>query len=143
MLRTSLFSSIFAFAVIGCSGNENSDALKPSASGEATAQQPVAKKEFKLDAEALRKAAEEVPLVPSPAEMQKSLSNAGLSSKLSDLVRSDRNISMDVSDKDNLAVRTGVVLADLVLTIESASKEQKTARFAKLKQGFKGSWRWI
>ena len=80
---------------------------------------------------------EEVALVPSPAEMQKSLSNAGLSSKLSDLVRSDRNISMDVSDKDNLAVRTGVVLADLVLTIESASKEQKTARFAKLKQGFK------
>ena len=138
MLRISLFSSIFAVANIGCSGNENSNAgSTPPPSGESVTEKPIAKKEFKLDAEALRKAAEEVALVPSPAEMQKSLSNAGLSSKLSDLVRSDRNISMDVSDKDNLAVRTGVVLADLVLTVESASKEQKTARFAKLKNGFK------
>ena len=36
-----------------------------------------------------------------------------------------------------LAVRTGVVLADLVLTIKSASKESKLERLEKLKAGFK------
>ena len=61
----------------------------------------------------LQKAAEEVALVPSPAEMQNPLSNAGLTSDLAELVSAERNIGMDVEDKDNMAVRTGVVLADL------------------------------
>ena len=54
--------------------------------------------------------------------MQKSLNNAGLASDLAGLVAADRNISMDVENKDNLAVRTGVVLADLVLTVKRRQK---------------------
>jgi len=68
--------------------------------------------------------------------MQKSLSNAGLNSKLSSLVSAERKIMMTVEDKDNLAVRTGVVLADLVLTVKSATKEEKIERLNKLKKGF-------
>ena len=95
------------------------------------------KKMKSFDLAELQKAAEEVALVPSPAEMQKSLSNAGLTSDLASLVSADRNIGMDVEDKDNMAVRTGVVLADLVLTVKTASKESKLERLDKLKVGFK------
>ena len=91
----------------------------------------------KFNLEELEAAAKEVALVPSPAEMQKSLNNAGLASDLAGLVAADRNISMDVENKDNLAVRTGVVLADLVLTVKTSTKESKLASLEKLKAGFK------
>lgn len=92
----------------------------------------------KLDLAQLQKAAEEVALVPSPAEMQKSLKNAGLKSDLAQMVSQDRDIKMDIENKDNLAVRTGVVLADLVLTVTTASKERKIDQMKKLKVGFDG-----
>jgi hypothetical protein len=60
-----------------------------------------------------------------------------LTSDLAALVAADRNISMDVENKDNLAVRTGVVLADLVLTVKTSTKESKLASLEKLKAGFK------
>lgn len=107
----------------------------PKKSEPSTETAPKQMKSFNL-AE-LQKAAQEVALVPPPAEMQKSLSNAGLTSDLAVLVSAERNISMEVEDKDNLAVRTGVVLADLVLTVKTASKESKLERLDKLKAGFK------
>ena len=55
-----------------------------------------AAKTFKLDPEQLAKAAEEIALVPSPAEMQKALSNAGLQAKLAEMVASDKDITMEV-----------------------------------------------
>lgn len=91
---------------------------------------------FKLDPAQLAEAAEEIALVPSPAEMQKALSKAGLESKLSEMVASDKNITMDVENKDQLAVRTGVVMADLVLTVKTSEKQVLLDRLAKLKVGF-------
>ena len=120
-----------AVSLVACSGGETAPEPK-----EPSAEQAQPKQMKKLNLNELIAAAEEVALVPSPAEMQKSLSNAGLSSKLSALVPADRNIEMTVADKDNLAVRTGVVLADLVLTVKSATKEEKVARLKKLKAGF-------
>jgi len=67
--------------------------------------------------------------------MQRALSNAGLSTKLDGLV-GDRDIKMDVDNKDQIAVRTGVVLADLVLTVTNAPKEKMLARLGRLKEGF-------
>jgi hypothetical protein len=43
---------------------------------------------------------------------------------------------MNVANKDQIAVRTGVVLADLVLTVKSADKADQLARLARLKEGF-------
>jgi hypothetical protein len=121
---------------IACSGGDNATTEEaPKNTDPATETAP--KKMKTLDLAELQKAAKEVALVPSPAEMQKSLSNAGLTSDLASLVPADRNIGMDVEDKDNLAVRTGVVLADLVLTVKTASKEAKLERLEKLKVGFK------
>ena len=127
--------------VIACSGGDN--AVKEEAPKKSEPAPEAAPKQMKsFDLAELQKAAEEVALVPSPAEMQKSLSNAGLTSDLAGLVSADRKIAMDVEDKDNLAVRTGVVLADLVLTVKTASKESKLERLDKLKAGFKalGCW---
>ena len=121
--------------MVACSGGDTP--TEGSTTEKKPAVETPAKKLKKLDLASLEKAAESVALVPSPAEMQKSLKNAGLTSDLSSLVSADRDISMAVEDKDNLAVRTGVVLADLVLTVKTSSKESKLARLDKLKAGFK------
>lgn len=121
--------------MVACSGGDT-PTEEPTTEEKPVVENP-AKKMKKLDLEALQKAAEEVALVPSPAEMQKSLKNAGLTSDLSSLISAERDISMAVKHKDNLAVRTGVVLADLVLTVKTSSKESKLARLEKLKAGFK------
>ncbi len=130
----------FACSLIGlmiaCSGGDTPTDEKP-VEEKPTAETP-AKKMKKLDLAELQKAAEEVALVPSPAEMQKSLKNAGLTSDLAALVSKDRQITMQVEDKDNLAVRTGVILADLVLTVKTSTKESKLDRLEKLKKGFEG-----
>jgi hypothetical protein len=80
--------------------------------------------------------ANQIALVPSPAEMQKSLQNAGIKSDLAELIRKDLKISMDVDNKDQVAVRVGVVMADLVLTIKTSDKTLKLDRLERLKSGF-------
>lgn len=80
--------------------------------------------------------ANQIALVPSPAEMQKSLKNAGIKSDLAELIRQDLKISMDVDNKDQVAVRVGVVMADLVLTIKTSDKALKLDRLQRLKDGF-------
>lgn len=131
---------IAGLLLVGCTGEDtNSPEVKNGAEGaENTDKAPSQPKPIKkLSLGDLTKAAEEVALVPSPAEMQRSLKNVGLKSNLSNLVSKDRNIDMSVADKDNLAVRTGVVLADLVLTVKDTTKEEKVERLEKLKVGFK------
>lgn len=130
----------FVYSIIGltiaCSGGDTPVAEDAPKNPEPTAE-AAPKKMKSFDLAELQKAAEEVALVPSPAEMQKSLKNAGLTTDLAALVSAERNIGMDVEDKDNLAVRTGVVLADLVLTVKTSSKDAKLERLEKLKAGFK------
>jgi hypothetical protein len=134
MLNKWLFGSTLGL-LVACSGGDSSTPTSEEAP-KTEVKEATPKKMKKLDLADLQKAAEEVALVPSPAEMQKSLNNAGLASDLASLVPADRNILMNVDSKDNLAVRTGVILADLVLTIKSATKESKIARLEKLKKGF-------
>jgi hypothetical protein len=88
-----------------------------------------------FDAATLQADAQAVALVPSPAEMERAMANAGIQAKLGDTIK-DRKITMDVDNKDQIAVRTGVVLADLVLTVKDSSKETLVARLALLKTGF-------
>jgi hypothetical protein len=126
-----------AVMAISCSGDKPDQPKpnkpipqKPDTKNEAP------KKSFKLSPEELKKGAKEIALVPSPAEMQKALSNAGLSSQLSKMVASDKDVKMDVVNKDQIAVRTGVVLADLVLTVKDSPEALMLTRLGKLKQGF-------
>mgnify|MGYP000477341802 CR=1 FL=1 len=76
--------------------------------------------------------AEKVALVPSPAEMERSLERSGIEQKLASMV-DDSPISMDAENKDQIAVRAGVVLADLVLTVKESSKERTIERLDTIK----------
>jgi hypothetical protein len=88
----------------------------------------------KLTAEELAGAAQNVGLVPSPVETQKALEKAGISSGISKLVP-ERNFKLTVDNKDVVAVRTGVVLADALLTVKDAPKEKLIERMNLVKTG--------
>jgi hypothetical protein len=90
--------------------------------------------DVKFDLATLQAEAKPAALVPSPVEMQKALSAAGITTRLATLV-SARNIETVVPDKNAAAVRTGVVLADLVLTVKDAPTPQIVAQLARVKQG--------
>jgi len=73
-------------------------------------------------------------MVPSPAEAQKALQNAGLSSSLYKLTEG-RDFKVSVSDKDEVAVRSGVVLAHVVLCAKEAPTARLTSQLGELKTG--------
>lgn len=123
---------LLALALAACGGGETppTPAPAPAAAPEA----PPADVEKTFDVETLKSAAEQVALVPSPAEMQRSLDKASVNKALAGMVK-DRDIKMDVENKDQIAVRCGVVLADLVLTVKEAPKEKIVARLERLGEG--------
>jgi hypothetical protein len=82
----------------------------------------------------MRAAAVEDHLVPSPGEMQAAMTAANIQASLASMVP-EREMDMSSDDKDHIAVRTGVVLADMLLTVESASKEATVARFKQIQAG--------
>jgi hypothetical protein len=133
-LRVTMLAALLA----ACGGDDPAE--KPAAENPAAenpaAGAPAKAPEKTFTAAELAAAAEEVALVPRPAEMEKALANAGINARLGDMV-SDRDISTDHANLDQVAVRTGVVLADLVLTAKTAPKEKTVHNLEKLKQGFK------
>lgn len=84
--------------------------------------------------EELKAAAQNIALVPSPAEMQKAMEKAGIVEGLSKLVV-ERKLRVDVENKDVVAVRTGVILADALLTVRDAPKEKLIERLTTVKVG--------
>lgn len=120
-------------SLAGCSGEAEKPADKPIAATEAPATDaPTAPPELAIaDLEA---SAQNVTLVPSPAEMQAAMDKAGIANGLSKLV-TERQLKMDVENKDVVAVRTGVVLADCLLTVKDSPKEKLVERLAIVKAG--------
>lgn len=82
----------------------------------------------------LEASAQNITLVPSPAEMQRALSKAGVATGLDKLV-TERALKMDVENKDVIAVRTGVILADTLLTVKDAPKAKLVERLGAVKAG--------
>lgn len=127
---------ILALTAVGCGEDAATpDGTKEAASA-ATKDAPAKKKMAKFDPAMLKGEALKIALVPSPAEMQKALANAGLTAQLADMVKS-RDISMDIENKDQIAVRTGVLLADLVLTVKTATNEEQITRLTRVKEAMK------
>jgi hypothetical protein len=77
---------------------------------------------------------ERMALVPSPVETQKALEGAGVEQKLADLIP-QREFKVDKDDKDGVAVRTGVVTADMLLTVKTASDEQLQRHLQQIRDG--------
>lgn len=127
------FPSILVFlALAGCPSEEKpaETQAQPTQPADTTPAAPPAK----LAVDELKATAQNVTLVPSPAEMQKALDKAGIAQGLSTLVP-ERSLKMDVENKDVVAVRTGVVLADALLTVKDAPKEKLVERLGQVKAG--------
>jgi len=132
-LRHLLFLTAIATACGSDDPATTAETTAPDAAGaETTSKTPT---EFKFKDEMLQTSTEEIALVPSPAEMQRALTNLGLNSKLSEMV-AYRDIKMDSDNNDQIAVRTGVVIAELVLTVQDAPKEMLINRLNRLNEGF-------
>jgi hypothetical protein len=126
-VRTLLFSLALVSAC-------ESEPVAPPAPVEPVEAQPEKVADLKLDAAQLQAQPKTDALVPSPAEMQATLTKAGLTAQLGTMV-ADRDVVTKVENLDQTAVRTGVVLADLVLTIKDAPKERVVAQLGRLKEG--------
>ncbi|MES2641675.1 MAG: hypothetical protein V4850_19440 [Myxococcota bacterium] len=129
---------ILALSLLGCGGEtapekDKGAAGQPATQGGAPDTTPTVPPPAIAVAE-LQAQAENIALVPSPAEMQKALEKAGIAGGLSALVK-EREFKMDVENKDIVAVRTGVLLADALLTVKDAPKEKLVARLEKVKLG--------
>ncbi len=89
-----------------------------------------------LDKDVLSRSAENVALVPSPVETQRALAAAGVETDLAKLIPEHR-FQLDKSDLDHAAVRSGVLLADLLLTVKTAEKDELVARLEAVRTGMK------
>lgn len=82
----------------------------------------------------LAKGSENIALVPSVVETQAALEASGISTQLADLLP-ERKLEMKKDGKDNAAVTTGVLIADMLLTVKTAPKEKLLAHLAQIKAG--------
>lgn len=118
-------------ALTACSGTETPPEPTPEDPPAAVDAPPV---RAEISPDELKSKAENTALVPSPAEMQKALDAAKIGAQLAQKVP-DRTLKMDVPNKDQVAVRTGVILADLLLTVKEADKAKLSAHLKAIKQG--------
>ncbi len=125
--------TLAASMAVGCGGSGNEQAASEQSEAAAGDAAPAADDWAPLDIAALKAEATRVVLVPSPTETQAALKKAGIEAALSDLVQ-DRTYS-DRSDADHVAVRTGVVMADVLLTLKTSEKAKLTERLKAIESG--------
>ena len=73
-------------------------------------------------------------LVPSVLETQAALKSSGIDTELATLIE-PRTYDLSADAKDRAAVRTGVVLADMLLTVTTSSGEHLHTQLATLRKG--------
>lgn len=130
LFRPRAIVALFALAALSaCTGADQAEELPTPPVAEAVQPEPA-----QLSPADLAKAASNIALVPSPAEMQRALEAAGIQAKLGEKVP-NRTLKMDVPNKDQVAVRTGVILADLLLTVKTAEKDALAKQLMDIKTG--------
>lgn len=137
-LRSLSLVALFALAA-ACTG-QPAETPTPQAEGDAAAETTTDAAEplGDLDPSELSASAEKrYALVPSPVETQGALEAAGIDTKLATLIP-QREMDFTDEDKDDIAVRTGVVIADMLLTVKTSSDEQLLAHLDHIKVGMKG-----
>ncbi len=73
-------------------------------------------------------------LVPSVLETQAALKSSGIETELATLT-APRSYDLSADAPDRAAVRTGVVLADMLLTVKTSEKERLQAQLETLRKG--------
>ena len=108
----------------------------PSSSAETTpVQAPKTNKapsNITLEAEKI----EQTALTPSPMETRKAAEKEGLTTELSTLIQ-QRDFSGRTTDTDQIALRTGIILADTVLKIQELSKAELIRNLTQLHDNMK------
>jgi hypothetical protein len=128
-----------ATLLVACGGpTEDATAPEPAADPKVAAApaaaEPATPDDPGLSAADLSKGAENVALVPSPIETQRALERAGIDAELATMVPR-HEFDMKTNDIDHAAVRTGVVLADALLTVKTAEKKALLGRLSQLQKG--------
>lgn len=124
---------------LACGGSEPA---QPTPAEEAPAEAPADDKPAaeplgdKLDVSTFSAAGATATLVPSPRELQAALAAAGLQTTLANLVPS-RSWKTDANDTDRVAVRTGVIIADMLLTVKTAKDDELVGRLESIRGGMK------
>lgn len=95
---------------------------------------PAVKAPPMLPPEELRAAGERDALAPSPDETRTAVEKAGLVTSLGSLVQ-PRFMEMDHPDKNRVAVRTGVVLAETILSVKEATDEDLAGSLKQIADG--------
>lgn len=127
-LRLPLTASVLLFAVaVGCD-DSNTPAPEPPAKPavEAPKKAPPVVDEAKM--------AQAEAAVPSPLALAKDLADAGITAEVEKNIGSDV-IDMAGNNKDQIAVKTGVALARLVLTAKTAAPDVTVGRINEVKAG--------
>lgn len=123
-------------ALSACSGGETANPTEPAADATDAKTDEAPAKDLELTADQLKEGAEYITLVPSPVETQKALEAAGIDKQLADLIVK-RDYDLNDKDVDDVAVRTGVVIANMLLTVKTASDEHLIAHLDHIKHGLK------
>ncbi len=106
--------ALLGLALVACPSDEAADAeATPAASTKPTPP------ETRAD---LAEVAINTSLVASPTELQEAMIHAGVDTKFGSLIKR-RNFALEGDDKERIAMRTGIVLADLVLTVNEWDPE--------------------
>lgn len=119
-----LSSALFLLALTACGGSETVN--------EAPAPVPTPAPEVVHEADTEATVADV--LVPSPSETQRAVAAAGIDTTLATLIEHPE-INTNEGSEDQVAVSTGVVVADLLLTAKTSSNDQLVAQLASIQAG--------
>ena len=87
-----------------------------------------------IDVKDLAENADQVALVPSPVETQKALEASGVDVQLATLIPKHK-FDLEASDIDHAAIRSGVLLADVLLTVKTAETKVLVKRIGAVQKG--------
>ncbi len=87
-----------------------------------------------IDLDQMKKEAEKAALVPSPVETQKALEASGIDTQLATLIPKHK-FDLEANDMDHAAVRSGVLLADVLLTVKTAETPELIKRLSAVQKG--------
>lgn len=130
MFNTPFIALSLTLLLTACTSAEPPAAPEPeSAKSTATAVAPALPSKLLTIMESTDEA-----LVPSPTETQSALQAAGIDAELAKLIE-NRDLDVTNQNLDNAAVRTGVIIADLLLSVKTADKASLIARLEKINTG--------
>lgn len=119
-------------ALAACGGSSEPEAPAAAVAEAAATPPPALPAELDVGGEA--SAGDRYAKVPSPGELQVALERAGIERKLGELVP-DRTFQLSETDADRVAVRTGVVIADVLLTLKTSTDDKLLSQLGHIREG--------